>query len=427
MDASFDSHRPLSGPVIAAAPAAPAAVATGGGLRRITPPPAAPDTSRRETSLPFVVSTPRRDDDPATGLLSLHAFACRIADDAHRAQVADIPVTVAVLTLDGLARMTAEGGDVDADVVLAAVAERLRGFAEPWEALGRLAGDRIGWILPGVDAEHAVRVLEGVRSEFAEAPPAAPVGTVSAGVCTSAPGVPGAALLRHAEDALRMAARRGGDRIVVHAPPTPPQAGVPAASPSQPDPREALARALAARHPDTRRHCARVAALADRLAEELGWDVAGRRRLMEAADLHDVGKLAIPDALLDATDRLGPQERWLIHRHPEYGVALLDGVLDTEQISWVRHHHERWDGGGYPDGVAGAAIGLGARIIAVADSVDAMTTPRPYRPLVTMAEAIAECIACRGTQFDPDVVDALVRTVGGHRDPAEHRGGSSAG
>jgi ribonuclease P protein subunit RPR2 len=126
--------------------------------------------------------------------------------------------------------------------------------------------------------------------------------------------------------------------------------------------------------------------------------------------LHDIGKVAVPDAILYKADALSPEERALVARHPVIGWEILRDVeFLGEAKAVVRSHHERWDGGGYPDGLAGEEIPLAARVFAVADALDALTTDRPYRPAASLAEARAAIAAGAGTQFDPAVVAALAR------------------
>lgn len=172
-----------------------------------------------------------------------------------------------------------------------------------------------------------------------------------------------------------------------------------------------LARAVDAKDPSTREHSERVADMSWAIAAALGWGVARRRLLHEAALVHDVGKIAIPDSILFKPARLTPSEYETVKDHSRIGADMLTGVMSVEQVSWVRSHHEWWGGGGYPDGLVGEAIPDGARVIAVADAWDAITSWRPYGEPRSAAEALAECRASMGTQFWPPAVVALARAV----------------
>jgi putative nucleotidyltransferase with HDIG domain len=171
----------------------------------------------------------------------------------------------------------------------------------------------------------------------------------------------------------------------------------------------ALARAVDAKDPSTRRHSGRVADLAVRLATALGWSPERCVLLRDAGLMHDVGKIAVPDAILLKPDRLTDDEYAIVKTHAAIGAEIAAEVLTAEQASWVRHHHEQHDGRGYPDGISGARIPQGARILAVADAFDVMMIPRRYASGRTLDEALAECLRCSGAQFDPAVVDALGR------------------
>jgi diguanylate cyclase (GGDEF)-like protein len=151
-----------------------------------------------------------------------------------------------------------------------------------------------------------------------------------------------------------------------------------------------------------------TADLAGRVCRELGVSAAEEARIRQAAQLHDVGKVAVPDAILFKATALSEEEYALVRRHPVIGWEILRDVefLGTAKTV-VRHHHERWDGGGYPDGLAGEDIPLVARIFAVADTLDALTTDRPYRPGSPFPEARAMIRRVAGTQFDPGVVQAF--------------------
>lgn len=156
-----------------------------------------------------------------------------------------------------------------------------------------------------------------------------------------------------------------------------------------------------------RGHAERTAELAERIAAELGWSAGRRPSLRRAARLHDIGKSGVPVAILGKEGALGDDEYALVRTHAARGAALLAGVLSAEEASWVRHHHERWDGRGYPDALSGEAIPEGARILTVADTWDAMVSDRPYRPGLTARQALAECRRCAGSQLWPPAVTAL--------------------
>jgi putative nucleotidyltransferase with HDIG domain len=170
----------------------------------------------------------------------------------------------------------------------------------------------------------------------------------------------------------------------------------------------ALARAVDQKDPGTLAHSERVADLACELATRLRWSPADALRLRDAALLHDIGKVGIPDAILLKRGGLTPEEFEQIKRHTTLGSEIVVESLDAEQREWIRQHHERWDGRGYPDGAAGLAISEGARIIAVADAWDVMTAARSsYAATRQPEEAMNELIACSAGQFWPDAVTAM--------------------
>jgi HD-GYP domain-containing protein (c-di-GMP phosphodiesterase class II) len=165
-----------------------------------------------------------------------------------------------------------------------------------------------------------------------------------------------------------------------------------------------LTGAIEARDPYTRGHSARVTELAEAVARRLGWDDGRLEGLRVGGPLHDVGKLAVSDAVLRKEGRLEEHEFAEIREHPKAGARLLFRVAALrEAIPYVLYHHERWDGTGYPSGRAGEEIPLEARVLAVADAFDAMTSDRPYRRALSQAEALAEVERCAGTQFDPAI------------------------
>ena len=174
----------------------------------------------------------------------------------------------------------------------------------------------------------------------------------------------------------------------------------------------ALANAVEARDAYTGKHAERVAAYGLALARAMGSQLADDPEIEFGFLLHDIGKVAVPDAILYKPEPLTEPERHLMERHTVIGVQILRGVdFLGEAKAVVRSHHERWDGKGYPDGLQGDEIPVAARVFAVADTLDALTTDRPYRPASPLDHARDIIGSLAGTQFDPEVTDAF-HTVG---------------
>ncbi|GIW11453.1 MAG: hypothetical protein KatS3mg061_2510 [Dehalococcoidia bacterium] len=175
---------------------------------------------------------------------------------------------------------------------------------------------------------------------------------------------------------------------------------------------QALAAAIDARDHYTYGHSQRVAAYAVEIARALGLESTAIETLRRAALLHDIGKIGVPDATLLKPGPLTPEEWATMKRHPVIGEQMIAGLkFLAEAALFIRCHHERWDGRGYPDGLQAEAIPLGARILAVADAFDAMTSTRPYRPALSLEQARAEAERGRASQFDSRVVDAFQDSI----------------
>lgn len=170
----------------------------------------------------------------------------------------------------------------------------------------------------------------------------------------------------------------------------------------------ALSDAVEARDAYTGRHAERVTAYGLAIARAVGLPEPDAPELEFGFLLHDIGKVAVPDAILYKPGPLTPEERAVMARHPVVGAEIVGGVAFlAEAAAVVRHHHERWDGTGYPDGLAGQVIPPAARVFAVADVLDALTTDRPYRPAFSLPQARAMIVAASGSHFDPEVVAAF--------------------
>lgn len=175
----------------------------------------------------------------------------------------------------------------------------------------------------------------------------------------------------------------------------------------------AFIRMVDAKDPHTREHSERVASYAAAISRRLGYTAQAEERVRWSALLHDIGKLAIPNEVLRKPDRLSPDEWALMHQHPLESVRLLADIPALKAcLPAIRQHHERLDGLGYPDRLGGREISLDARILAVADAFDAMTSPRAYQPALSEVRAFAELQAGAGSQFDLEVVRSFASLFG---------------
>ena len=175
---------------------------------------------------------------------------------------------------------------------------------------------------------------------------------------------------------------------------------------------QALAAAVEARDPYTEKHSQRMAEYAMATARAMGLSIYSAEVVRYAAILHDIGKIGIPDHILSKSNSLTEQEWNQIKKHSTIGAEIIkqiNSLSDASKI--VYHHHERYDGEGYPDGLKGESIPLGSRIIAVIDAYDAMTSRRPYREALSKEEAIMELKKHAGTQFDRKVVEAFLKVL----------------
>ncbi len=171
---------------------------------------------------------------------------------------------------------------------------------------------------------------------------------------------------------------------------------------------QVLSRAIEAKDPTTGGHADRVVSYADRLAERCGVGDAEREQLRLAALLHDVGKIGIPDSVLCKQGPLTPDERKIIERHPQQGYEILSALEDHENVRlWVYQHHERWDGRGYPNGLAAEEVALPGRILVLAEVYDALAEPRSYKPAWPVERIVALFRAEAGKHFDPDLANLV--------------------
>jgi putative nucleotidyltransferase with HDIG domain len=235
--------------------------------------------------------------------------------------------------------------------------------------------------------------------------------SASVGVADLSVAVTPEGLMAAAREGLEAARAAGGGRVAEC-----PGAIDDAVSPGQTDVVSALVSALQERDRYTGDHSESVVDVAGRVAESLAVAPAEVERIRTAALLHDIGKVGVPDEILHKPGPLTDEEWEIMREHPAIGERILRAIPGMGQVAKiVRHEHERWDGGGYPDGIAGETIPLGSRIILACDAYHAMTSDRPYRRAMSHQDAVAELSRHAGTQFDPEVAQALIGYLYGRR------------
>jgi diguanylate cyclase (GGDEF)-like protein/putative nucleotidyltransferase with HDIG domain len=353
--------------------------------------------------------------DSLTGLANRRAFHERLEEEVSRALRHGRPLTLVVLDFDAFKVINDTHGHAAGDRALVLLASALRSVFREDDLVGRLGGDEFAVLLPETSALEALVGIERTRAVLAAAATGEHfVPCFSAGLCDLEQAEDAEALERRADAALYHAKREGTgvswvyDRAVTHELSTE-SARRRRGRAEALGGLHALARAIDAKDHLTQEHSTRVAELAEALAAALGWAPDRIELLREATILHDVGKIGVPDSVLLKPGRLDAAEYEAVKLHAVLGAQIVDGVLTPEQVRWVRGHHERADGTGYPDGLIDAEIPEGAAVLGVADAFDAMTSSRPYGVPLTVEEALAQCRAGAGSQFRPAVVDALCR------------------
>ena len=357
--------------------------------------------------------------DPLTGLKNHRHFHERLDEEIRSAVRFGERFSVAMIDLDEFGRVNSSHGHSEGDALLNAVAERVRGAVRDEDIVCRVGGDEIAIIFsntePSVAADVCLRILDCLRSgRCIEGRPV----TASIGIAAYPDhALDREELVRRADGAQYWAKYHGKDQVIIYDPEIVLTLGAEERIQKlQQQAHLATVRALAAavdaRDPLTQYHSRNVATLAVALSEEVGLD-RHRVQLIEiAALLHDIGKIGISDAVLRKTGKLTARERLHIEEHPLLGEQILASTRLTDILPWVVAHHEHFDGRGYPYGLSGEAIPYEARILAICDAYDAMTSDRPYRKALSTAAAIQEVDLNMGTQFDPVIAEAFIRLAG---------------
>ncbi len=365
--------------------------------------------------------------DVLTGTLTRQTTLARLEDEVERAERYRRDLSIVLLDLDHFKQLNDSYGHVAGDMVLREVAGRLRASVRTVDVVGRYGGEEFMIVLPETDVDAAATLAEKLRRVVQSQPASIGDGhaielTISAGVAGAVAGRSIDRLIGDADAALYTAKALGRDKVYVHR-----EGGEGGAVRSAPieatarehavkvgraamlAAREALVDALASSPTGGGRPSMLVAEMAVSLGQALELPESEVERIRTASLLRDLGTLAIPGEILAKPGELSVRDRRVLAEHPRIGQVVLEqaGAL-REAAAGVLHHHERFDGRGYPYGLAGHEIPVGARIVAVADAYEAMIAGRPYRPAVSHQDALAGLQGGAGSQFDPEIVDLAV-------------------
>jgi diguanylate cyclase (GGDEF)-like protein/putative nucleotidyltransferase with HDIG domain len=399
--------------------------------------------------------------DGLTGLKTHRFFMEALEAEWRRSTRAARPFSLIMMDLDGFKRVNDQRGHLEGDRVLSAVARVLEARSRQSNVVARYGGDEFAVLMPEAGTEQAEILAERLRASLASDPFLASHGlTASLGIATFPVHAPTPEEILHVADSgmylakhkqgncVRVASLSAGatradwDQQLLEAYlgvavkrmfSTGPEAfnqylrrfeqatqTTNGESLSLLDTVTALAFAIDAKDHYTQGHSQAVARLATQLAQQLGLTELEIEEIRLAGILHDIGKIGVPESVLNKPSRLTDEEYQVMKSHAALGGKILEPlkVQAIEHIRrMVRHHHEYFDGRGYPDGLSGEEIPLGARILTIADCFDTIVSERAYKPGRTFEEAFAELQRCGGSQFDPGLVDAFVRSLEAKGDP----------
>jgi diguanylate cyclase (GGDEF)-like protein len=364
--------------------------------------------------------------DYLTSLLNHRGFQEKLEDEACRARRYCRPFSLLMIDIDHFKKINEAHGHQAGDEILKELALHILGNCRESDRMARYGGEEFAIILPETNAAEALALAERLRAAVEDQPFTVTNGTEEPVWLTISVGVASfpddstqpEGLLMAAELALLRAKHLSRNTVCTYS------ALARLGKIDDPyllhrylqegtvDSIIALVEVMENRDPYVQGHSRRVAELALKIGERLKLSEAPLESLRVAGLLHDVGKIGIPVGILEKPSALTEDERRYVQTHPGVGGAILSTLSNLEElVPLIVHHHEHYDGNGYPDGMKGEEIDLLARILAAADAADAMLSPRPYRPALSLEHALSEVQRQSGAQFDPDVSEALAEVL----------------
>ena len=378
--------------------------------------------------------------DPLTGLANRRHFFEIFERQIVESSEKNTHLSLIMIDIDYFKSINDTYGHIGGDNVLKQLAQIMKNNLYPLDFAARYGGEEFIILLPDTDLDHAGRAAEKLRSFIQSYKWNISVEqlniTVSLGVtATEASTLPDPyELVKKADKALYAAKSRGRNCVVCwNSIQNENEDGAPQTTDDICELQTeihnlekhlrsqavgsiaALGKTIAAKDPFTANHAENVQVYAEYIAREMNLSSEQIEKIKTAALLHDIGMINVPDKILTKSTPLTEQEKAIIRQHPLVGVRIVSqiGIFDQE-LNIIKHHHENFDGTGYPDALAGKHIPFGARILAAADTFDAITSDRAHRKAISHDEALAEITACAGKRLDPEVVDALLKTAANH-------------
>jgi len=372
----------------------------------------------------YEVARQMADIDSVTGLLNHRATQERFEFMFKASEDMEEPMSLIMIDVNNFKYFNDTYGHLAGDQVLKSIARLLRDVARPHDIAARYGGDEFILLLPNTCRTVAQRIVEEIHSRVANEgyPEPGSDRVIPFALSIGIASYPDEAknrneLLYHADHDMFNQKRANS------AAPVAPRRAIRKPTSGNGDSFDLLDSMISAvdnKDYYTRAHSEEVTEYALWIAQELGLSEEAQKTIRYAGLLHDVGKIGIPDEILRKPGHLTDEEYEVMKQHPVVGAMIVSSIPDmTDILPGVKHHHERWDGKGYPDALAGESIPLLARILAVPDTFSAMTTDRPYRKGMKWSEAMRKIREGRGTQFDPEIVDAFFAALDKRQEPLE--------